>query len=92
MYICKGQLTIFNPQGLLESKPGIKSQCYENSHDWNTQSLCDNIDSMQDICWVLDSHDGLEGEDLPLQSKVAGAREDKGLHILKMRMDRKDDL
>lgn len=44
---------------------------------------------MQDICRVFDSHDGLEGEVLPLQSKGAGAWQDKELHIVKMRMDKK---
>lgn len=53
---------------MLESKPSIKSQDYEDRHDWNAETLCNKIDSMQDIRWVLDSHDGLEVEvPLPLQ-------------------------
>ena len=68
VYVYRDKLTVFNPKGMLESKSGIKSQYYEDRHDWNAETLCDEIDSMQDIRWVLDTHDGLEVEvPLPLQ-------------------------
>jgi hypothetical protein len=51
--------TIFNPQGLLESYPGVKAQGDKESNDRNTETLRDEIDCVENIRWVV-RHDGLK--------------------------------